>query len=47
MEFHSAVYEVHFRCEEMGMRLKNWDLMPEDALLKECQKFLGVANGRD
>jgi hypothetical protein len=46
MEFHSPVYELLYRCEQMGMRLpRGWDLMPADAVLDACRAFLGVSHG--
>jgi hypothetical protein len=41
MEFCSPVYELLYKCEQMGMKPpKNWDLMYEVDILQACQKFL-------
>jgi hypothetical protein len=46
MEYFSPVYELVYRCEQMGMRFPHgWDLMPEVAILESCRAFLEVKNG--
>jgi uncharacterized protein YbdZ (MbtH family) len=46
MEYFSPVYELLYRCEQMGMRLpRGWDLMPADAVLEACRDFFEVKNG--
>ena len=48
MEYHSPVYELLYRCEQMGMRLpRGWDLMPENAVLDVCCAFIRENHGRD
>lgn len=41
MEFSSPVYELLYKCEQMGMHNPDkWGLMREPDILEMCQKFL-------